>query len=475
MCSLQHVNPRVRGIGDSPQSALQRLAADLTRQLTQGAQKPFKRVIDVSSGDPHKAGMKPISFVRQVLSACLYPELLEDKSLPPDVKTRVHRLLETCDGGSVGSYSESSGLPHVRQSIAEFITRRDAGVPSYAKDIFICAGSQRALMIVVKLMASGEGDARTGVLIPTPCPHTLPPVLDEAGAVAVPYELMEERDWAVDLEELHRAVAAARGRCEPRALYISNPGNPTGHLQDRTSIEDVIRFAAAQKLVLLVDEVFQDSVFEAGREFISYKKALFDMDKEFSQTVELISFHSLSSACMGECGLRAAYMETVNMDPEVMTFVDTMLCGDITTPVTGQLALEVMTNPPRPGEPSHDTYTQEVRLVRATLVQNAQRACRILNDLPGMSCRPATGGIYLYPHLHLPPECVEQAKALQLEADVLYCQQLLAEEGVFVGVGGSARNHHLRLCVLVPSDTLDEVLARLASFHLRLMGRFLSD
>lgn len=32
----------------------------------QGALKPFKEVIDVSAGDPHRAGFKPVTFVRQV-------------------------------------------------------------------------------------------------------------------------------------------------------------------------------------------------------------------------------------------------------------------------------------------------------------------------------------------------------------------------------------------------------------------------
>ncbi|XP_044056333.1 alanine aminotransferase 2-like isoform X2 [Siniperca chuatsi] len=448
MSSLQHVNPRVRGIRVSPHSGLQSLAAHITQEITLGAQKPFKAVIDVSSGDPHKAGMKPISFVRQVLAVCLYPQLLKDKNLPLDVSLRAQRLLEVCDGGSVGSYTASSGMPHVKQSIAEFIMGRDAGVPSYAKDIFISAGSQRALMVVAKLMASGEGGTRTGVLTPMPCPHTLPTLLDEAGLTVVPYQLMEDRGWAVDLGELHRALRTAKGRCKPRAIYISNPGNPTGYVQDRKSIEEVIHFAAVERLLLLVDEVYQDSVYGQGTEFISYKKVLFEMDTEYSETVELVSFHSLSSACMGECGLRAGYMELVNMDPEVMHFVDTMLCTDISTPVTGQLALDLMVNPPKPGDPSYDAYTQEILLTRATLSQNAQRAREFLNDLPGMSCQPVMGGIYLYPRLHSPSEIIEQAEILEVEADVLYCQRLLEEEGVFVGAGcqygETTGNHHLR-------------------------------
>ncbi|XP_058495168.1 alanine aminotransferase 2-like isoform X2 [Solea solea] len=453
-----------------------RVSADCALQspaehITQGAQKSFTEVIDVKS-----AGMNSLSFVRQVLAACLCPQLLTDHSLPQDVRLRAQCLLDACDGGSVGSYSPSAGITHVRQSITDFITTRDAGVPSYSKDIFICVGSQGALMLLVKLLARGEGQTRTGVLTPAPCSPTLPLLLDAAGVKLLPYQLTEERGWATEVDELRRALTAARSHCEPRAIYISNPGNPTGHVQDRTSIEEVIEFAADQGLVLLADEVYQDSVYGPHAHFISYKKVLFEMDPELSETVQLVSFHSLSSGCMGECGLRAGYMEAINLDPDVMHYFDVMLTFDISAPITGQLALDLMVRPPKPGEASYDTYTQEILLTKATLSENAQRAWQVLNDLPGMSCQPAMGGIYLYPSLHLPPEIIEQAKVLQVEADVLFCQMLQQEEGVLVGAGcqcdGDPRRHHLRLCVLVPADTLEEALARLRSFQLRLMGRF---
>ncbi|XP_063748297.1 alanine aminotransferase 2-like isoform X2 [Eleginops maclovinus] len=445
MSSLKHVNPTVKGIKESAHSVLQSLAAHVTQEIA------------------------------QVLAVCLHPELLGNKTLPLDVRLRAQRLLEVCEGGSVGSYTDSSGIPHIRQSIADFIIRRDVGVPSYANNVFISAGSQKGLMVILKLLASGEGDTQTGVLTPMPCPHTLPTLLDDAGMTLVPYQLMEDQGWAVDLSELHRALKCGRGHCNPRAIYISNPGNPTGHVQDWKSIEEVIRFAAAERLLLMVDEVYQDSVYGQGKEFLSYKRVLFEMGKEYSETVELVSFHSLSSACMGECGLRAGYMELVNMDPEVMYFVDTMLCTDISTPVTGQLALDLMVKPPKPGDHSYDTYTQEILLIRATLSQNAQRAHEFLNDLPGMSSQPAMGGIYLYSRLHLPSDIIQKAKIVEVEADVLYCQMLLEEEGVFLGAGcqngETTGNHYLRLCILVPTDTLEKVLAQLASFHLRLIDK----
>ncbi|XP_070765661.1 alanine aminotransferase 2-like [Enoplosus armatus] len=473
MSSVQEVNPRVRGV--RAPTSLQSLAARITEEITQGVKKPFQKVIDISSGDPQRAGMAPISFVRQVVAACLYPELLKEESLPLDVRQRAQELLGAC-GGSVGSYSKTScGIPHVQKSVADFITRRDGGVRSHPEDIIFSSGSQKTLSLVLHLMASGEGKTQTGVLTPMPCPQTLPTLLDLSRVTLAPYQLIEGRGWAVDLDELRHALKTARGCCEPRAIYISNPGNPSGHVQDRKTIEEVIRFAAAEGLVLLAEEVYQDSVYGQDKEFISYKKVLFEMDKEYSENVELISFNSISNACTGECGLRGGYMEVINMDPAVNTYLRKMQATS-SPPVLPQLALEVMVNPPSPGDVSYKTYTQEILHTQATLSQNAQRACEFLNDLPGMNCQPAMAGVFLYPRLHLPPQMIEEAKMLGVEADVLYCRRLLEEEGLCLGAGcengQEDQNHHIRLCVLAPPATLEEILARLRSFHLRLLDRF---
>ncbi|XP_063748301.1 alanine aminotransferase 2-like isoform X2 [Eleginops maclovinus] len=463
MSSLEEGDPKLRGT--RAPSRMQGQAARSTEESTHEAKKPFQQVIDVSTGDSHRAGMKPVSFVRQVLAACVYPELLDENNLPLDARQRAHKLLGACTGGSVGSYSATAyGIPYVCKSVAEFIMKRDGGVRSNPEDIIFAPGSTKTLLMVLHLMASGEGEHCTAVLTPMPCPHTLPMLLDMAGLILVPYQLMEDRGGAVDLEELHRALETTRGRCSPRAIYISNPGNPTGHVQDRKSIEDVIRFAATEGLVLLADEVYQDSVYGQGKEFLSYKRVLFEMGKEYSETVELISFHSLSSGCMGECGLRGGYMEAVNLDQAVLKYLRGLQASS-SPPVFPQLALEVMVNPPKPEDPSYKTYSQ-----------NAHRACEFLNDLPGMKCQPAWGGVFIFPRMHLPHQMVEEAKVLGVKADVLYCQMLLEEEGVRLGAGcengQEDPNYHIRLCVLAPPDTLEEMLARLQAFHLRLLERF---
>lgn len=51
---------------------------------------------------------------------------------------------------------------------------------------------------------------------------------------------------------------------------------------------------------LFIHQVYQDNVYAEGCQFHSFKKVLFEMGPEYSNTVELASFHSTSKCYMGE-------------------------------------------------------------------------------------------------------------------------------------------------------------------------------
>lgn len=81
---------------------------------------------------------------------------------------------------------------------------------------------------MLKLLVCGEGATRTGVMISIPQYPLYSAALAELGAVQINYYLNEEKCWSLDINELQRALDEARGHCNPRALCIINPGNPTG-------------------------------------------------------------------------------------------------------------------------------------------------------------------------------------------------------------------------------------------------------
>uniref|UniRef100_A0A3B3RYQ5 alanine transaminase n=1 Tax=Paramormyrops kingsleyae TaxID=1676925 RepID=A0A3B3RYQ5_9TELE len=430
------------------------MVPQLTELIPQGVSKPFSDVIDVSSGDSHLTGMMPVTFVRQVIAACLCPALIHSDDLPVDVRRRAQDLLAQLDGESMGNGCVS---PNVQRSVAEFITRRDGGVGN---------------TLLLEILIPNDGPPYTGVLTPVPTYKTFTMLLEETGTVMVPYQLCEEQGWVLQIDELRRALRDSRGHCSPKVLYVINPGNPTGHVQTMKSIAEVIQFAAEEELFLLADEVYQDTVHGDNSEFISYKRVLFEMGGEFSETVQMASVHSASKGYMGECGLRAGYVELVNIDHTVMPFAEWLIGTKICAPVPGQVALDIMARPPQPGDASYVQYTQ----VRQTLTATGTLKLEVLNSLPGMSCQLPEAGIFVFPRLQFHPQVAEHAKKAGVDADLLYSRRLLEDSGVCVSpgceYGQRDGTHHLRLCVLIPTNTLDEMLTRLTRFHLRFMAEF---
>ncbi|XP_040910288.1 alanine aminotransferase 2-like [Toxotes jaculatrix] len=455
---------------------LARRASQIKEELRQGVRKPYNDVIDVIWGDSHRAGVKPLSFVRQVLAACIYPQLMNGDRLPVDVRERAQRLLGECAGGSVGSYTATAGTPQIVQRISEFITRRDSGAPSHPENIYISPGSQWSLMNILEVLVNNEASTKTGILTPVPCYWATNVSIMELGAVIVPYYLSEEQGWELQVEELHRALESAKGVCNPVALYVINPGNPSGHIQTRKSMQEVIRFVSEKRLFLLADEVYQGCVYRDKSEFVSYKRVLAEMGPPLSDTVELASFHSASKGFMGECGLRGGYVELVNLDPDVMKHINNLFSKDSCAPMLGQMALDLMMNPPQPGDPSYHLYNIETQHIRTTLVHNVQRALAVVNSLQGFSCQPVQGGAFLFPRLHLPPKAIQKAKELGMQPDTFYCLRLLEEAGVLASPGSEygQKNgtHHIRFCIMTPGDIMEELLNRLTSFHTQFMKDF---
>ncbi|XP_061588369.1 alanine aminotransferase 1-like [Cololabis saira] len=473
---LREISSNMKNMKQLENSVLVRRTDQIKEELRKGVRKPYREVIDVSWGDPHSGGLKPLSFVRQVLAACLHPQLINSNKMPMDARQRAQGLLNKCPGGSVGSYTATAGIPEIVHRVSEFITRRDGGVPSDPANIYITCGSQWALTNILNILVNPEASSRTGVLTPVPGFFVTNLSVKSLGGVTVPYFLNEEQGWTLQVEELHRALESAKGVCNPVALYVVNPGNPTGHLQTRKSIQEVIQFAAENRLFLLADEVYQDCIHGENRGFVSFKRVLAEMGPPLSDTVELASFHSASKGVLGECGLRGGYVELVNLDPGVMKYIYNLFSIDSCPPVLGQIGLDVMSKPPQPGEPSYPLYSQETQHIRTMMVQNVKKFSEVVNSLQGFHCQPLEGGAFAFPRLHLPPKAIEAAKEVGMQPDTFYCLRLQEEAGVIArpgcDCGQREGTYHIRFCIMITPDIMEELLRRLSNFHRKFMNDF---
>ncbi|KAM9860829.1 alanine aminotransferase 2 [Aulostomus maculatus] len=474
--TMETLNPQVKAVEYAVRGPIVIKAGDIERRLQEGVKQPFTEVIKANIGDAHAMGQRPITFLRQVVALCCFPELLDSPAFPDDAKQRASRILKDCGGQSLGSYSASQGVDCIRRDIADYITQRDQGVPSDWKNIYLTTGASDGIMSILKLLVSGRSSSRTGVMIPIPQYPLYSAAISELEAVQINYYLDEANRWALDVEELQRAYVAAKEHCRPRVLCIINPGNPTGQVQSRKCIQDVLHFAYEENLFVMADEVYQDNVYSSDCQFHSFKKVLHEMGPEFFSTVELVSFHSTSKGYTGECGFRGGYMEVLNMDPQVTSQLVKMLSVRLCPPVSGQAAMDVIVNPPREHEPSYAQFVQEKSSVLDALAHKATITEQVLNSVPGLKCNPVQGAMYAFPQVFIPPRAVQEAQSLSMAPDMLYCLRLLEETGICVvpgsGFGQREGTYHFRMTILPSPEKLKELLEKLKEFHLRFLEEY---
>ncbi|XP_073321379.1 alanine aminotransferase 2 [Pagrus major] len=474
--TMATLNPQVKAVEYAVRGPIVIKAGDIERGLQEGVKQPFTEVIKANIGDAHAMGQQPITFVRQVVALCCFPELMDSPAFPDDAKQRAQRILQDCGGHSLGSYSASQGVECVRRDIADYIAQRDQGVPADWNNIYLTTGASDGIMSILKLLVSGEGRSRTGVMIPIPQYPLYSATISELEAVHINYYLDEANCWALDIEELQRAYLTAKHHCQPRVLCIINPGNPTGQVQSKKCIEEVLHFAYEENLFVMADEVYQDNVYSPDSQFHSFKKVLYEMGPEYFNNVELASFHSTSKGYTGECGFRGGYMEVLNMDPQVKAQLVKLLSVRLCPPVSGQAAMDVIVNPPQGHEPSYAQFTKEKRAVLDALAHKARLTEEILNSVPGMTCNPVQGAMYAFPQIFIPPQAVQEAQSLSMAPDMLYCLKLLEETGICVvpgsGFGQREGTYHFRMTILPSPEKLKVLLEKLKEFHLRFLEEY---
>jgi alanine transaminase len=392
--NIDNINPHVREAKYAVRGELAIKSEEYRAQLKKkdpptppDSPLPFDTVISANIGNPQQLDQKPITFIRQVLALLENPTLLESEDAlksyfgyKQDAIDRARWLRN--EVGNVGAYSQSAGAPGIRQSVANFIERRD-GYPANKDDIYLSAGASSGVNTLMHIICSKP---ETGVLVPIPQYPLYTATLTVLNARCVPYYLDESNAWSTKLEQIKESYdKAIKEGTDVRAIVIINPGNPTGASLTQEDVEETIKFAAERNLVLMADEVYQTNVFVG--EFHSFKGALRKLQKKEPSkydTVELASLNSVSKGMIGECGHRAGYFELVGFDPEVQAqiykFISIMLCP----PVIGQCLLEMVVNPPKKGDPSFEQYDEEVNSIKNGLKERATALYEAFKEMEGV-------------------------------------------------------------------------------------------
>eukprot|EP01100_Stratorugosa_tubuloviscum_P011756 TRINITY_DN5330_c0_g1_i1.p1 TRINITY_DN5330_c0_g1~~TRINITY_DN5330_c0_g1_i1.p1 ORF type:complete len:511 (-),score=201.43 TRINITY_DN5330_c0_g1_i1:74-1606(-) len=452
------------------------IRAEKLKQIlkTDPSKLPFSEVVFCNIGNPQELEQKPITFFRQVISLVEYPNLIEQpltqQLFPPDAIETAKLLLHNIS--STGAYSNSQGVPVIRQAIADFITKRD-NFPASDDDIFITDGASPGVQKMLKLLIRNEND---GIMIPIPQYPLYSASITLFGGSQINYFLDEDNNWGLNINELERSwnESVAKG-ITPRGLVVINPGNPTGQCLDLENQIEIVKFCKRKNVVLLADEVYQENVYAKNKTFHSFKKVLRSLGSEYDN-LELVSFHSVSKGFIGECGKRGGYFELVNIDPLAKALVYKLASISLCSNVIGQIMVYLMVNPPKPGQFSYKLYESERNNIIGSLKRRAELLANALNGLEGVKCNPAEGAMYLFPQVILPKKAVEEATRLNVKPDLFYTAELLSNTGICTvpgsGFGQRDGTHHFRITMLPPENKMHSVVQLLVKFHKEFMQKY---
>ncbi|MHA2296028.1 MAG: aminotransferase class I/II-fold pyridoxal phosphate-dependent enzyme [Candidatus Hodarchaeales archaeon] len=427
-------------------------------------QKKGKEIIFCNIGNPQALGQKPFTYLGQFLTLLRYPAILDSVRIidmyPKDLVERASGITRN-NPNLAGKYSASPGVQFIRETVSEFIVKRD-NIPSDPTSIFMTDGASKGVDLILKSIIKNKN---TGIMIPIPQYPLYSADITLFGGTQVPYYLNEENGWQLDLSNLEESITKAKKEdVQVKAIVVINPNNPTGAVLSYNSIRMIVEFAKEHDLAIMADEVYQENIYNKEDKFYSLAKVIYDLQVD---DVSLFSFHSASKGIHGECGARGGYVEMRNIQPEVKYQLHKAQSISLCSNLMGQLTMYAVIAPPEKGDESYDLYIDERDTIFNSLVKRSKIMGSGLDSIDGISCVIPQGAMYVFPKLDL-PKADYQINGKEVAPDFHFCHNLLEEKGVCVvpgsGFGQVPGTHHFRGTILPPEEKIEYIVNSMKEF-----------
>jgi aspartate aminotransferase len=321
-------------------------------------------------------------------------------------------------------YTPASGIPELRQAIADKF-KRENGLNYKPSQIIVSCGGKHSCYNVI--IATCEKDDE--VIIPAPYWLSYPEMVKLAGATPVIIETTDKTEFKVTPEMLRRAITP-----RTRLFVLNSPSNPTGSVYSPEEIKALGDICVEKGVLIMSDEIYEHLLYEGAK----HKSVASFSQAHFEHTIVVHGFAKAWSMTGWRLGFTAA--------PEpIAKAIDAIQSHSTSNPTSfaqkgGVVAL---------------TGSQE-HLPKWLAEFDKRRvfAWKKLNSIPGISCVNARGAFYLFPNI---------AKTGLKSSD--FCARLLESEKV-AAVPGIAfgADDYLRISYATSMANIEKGLERIDRF-----------
>lgn len=166
--------------------------------------------------------------------------------MPPSEET-VETLCREARKADAHGYQPTTGIPQLRQAMADFYRRWYGVELDPAKEIQPLIGSKEGILHVT-LAFVNPGDA---VLVPNPGYPTYTSLSNLLGARIVNYDLVEDNGWQPDFDQLECMDLTG-----VKLMWTNYPNMPTGGRAQRETYERLVRFAREHDIIVVNDNPY---------------------------------------------------------------------------------------------------------------------------------------------------------------------------------------------------------------------------
>lgn len=334
------------------------------------------------------------------------------------------------NSGLTGGYSQSEGLPELREEIVKKL-KRDNNIEASTGQLLITIGAIEGLAASV-MATIDPGDE---VILPTPTYSTHITHVRLASGTPVLVPLLEEKNFALDLEAIRQAITP-----KTKAILFCSPSNPTGTVFPEKDLRALAEIALNNDLMIITDEAYEYFVFDDEKHFSV--ASIPEMQKHVITNYTFTKTYAMT-------GWRIGYLLA---DEEIVTQVKKVhIPFSICAPVVSQYAaIAALTG-----------SQQCVKDFRLHYLEMRNLMCERLDHLNTVFSYNKPGGSYL-----MFPKILDERGKDSVE----FSRRLLKDIQVSTTPGrafGPTGEQHIRLSFCVPEEMINKAFDRMDDYFRR--------
>jgi aspartate aminotransferase len=266
-------------------------------------------------------------------------------------------------------YTPASGIPELRQAIADKFKRENGLTYKPSQIIVSCGGKHSCYNLIIATCEEGDE-----VLIPAPYWLSYPEMVKLASAKPVILETSDKTEFKVTPEQLRAAITP-----RTRLFILNSPSNPTGSVYTLEEIKALGDICVEKGVLIMSDEIYEHLLYDGA----THKSVASFSQAHYEHTIVVHGFAKAWSMTGWRLGFLAA--------PEpIAKAIDAVQSHSTSNPTSfaQKGAVAALTGP-------QDHLPKWL----AEFDQRRTYAWKKLNGIPGISCVNAKGAFYLFPSI----------------------------------------------------------------------------